>query len=215
MHVTPPPKTTDPLPSSDGASPTDDYSDLGPEAMRRRLAFLVQRLARSERERRVAEEAAVRDSLTGLFNWRAFDEARKRGGAVLLADVSSLHAANNERGQVFGDVVLRRAGSKLLRLAADAGIGSRRCFRLGGDEFAIVCSAPDGRRVLEGIRERLAGLDGRVARIRGGQRALDLWLVAAVADSYGAAARQLVIAKQLRRGDSREGGRPDARPSVS
>lgn len=91
------------------------------------------------------------DSLTGLANRRAWDEAiardcarLARAGAghttsVLICDVDQLKEINDSFGHAMGDVVLREV-AELLRgriRAADL------VARIGGDEFAVLASDSD------------------------------------------------------------------------
>jgi diguanylate cyclase (GGDEF)-like protein len=91
-----------------------------------------------------AREAALRDSLTGLGNHRAFQEtvermvegSRRYGTpfSLVLFDVDEFKRINDSRGHAVGDQLLAELGdliSTTIRLT-DAG------FRVGGDEFAIL-----------------------------------------------------------------------------
>ncbi len=89
------------------------------------------------------------DSLTGLSNRRAWDEAllsecsrSNRDGdsfAVLLCDLDQLKAINDQLGHAVGDVVLRSVAS-VLQANARAG---ERVARIGGDEFAVLALNSD------------------------------------------------------------------------
>lgn len=108
---------------------------------------------------------ALTDTLTGLGNRRALEEAfaslhqrdaSADGGAVLLLDLDGFKAINDELGHATGDEVLRRVGSLIsasLR-ATDSG------FRIGGDEFCIVMPTSTvteagklGQRLARAIRD--------------------------------------------------------------
>lgn len=107
------------------------------------------------RLRRRSEEA-LRDSLTGLYNRRAFDEdlatmsSGRRGAPflLLLADVDELKSVNDgPGGHHAGDRVLREVAAALVAAVR----GGDRAYRLGGDEFAVVLPSGDralGERVL-------------------------------------------------------------------
>lgn len=112
-------------------------------------------------------ERATRDSLTGLGNVAAFQEAlsaiggRRRGRwAVAMADVDGLKAVNDTHGHLAGDQILRdlaEAMNTVLR-AED------RMYRIGGDEFAAIFHDVDeegaaevGRRVCEAAAEVMSG----------------------------------------------------------
>jgi diguanylate cyclase (GGDEF)-like protein len=127
----------------------------------RRQRFQLQRGA--EVERRLARV----DSVTGLANRRAFDEAltveiarAEREGepmSVALVDLDGLKRINDRFGHLEGDRMLAEVGRAL-----ESSIrGVDRCFRWGGDEFAVLLPATDrsagayvlGRAAARVIRE--------------------------------------------------------------
>jgi diguanylate cyclase (GGDEF)-like protein len=82
------------------------------------------------------------DSLTGLGNRRALDEALivlagRRLAAVLL-DLDHFKAFNDRNGHLAGDVALQRVG----RIMRETVRGDDLVFRYGGEEFLIL--VPDG-----------------------------------------------------------------------
>jgi diguanylate cyclase len=110
-----------------------------------------------------------RDSLTGLFNRRAFEERLPvelsrasrydRPLALCLLDLDGFKGVNDRLGHPAGDEVLRAVAEILqqFRLADD-------CFRIGGDEFAILMpettpeeAAIAGERIAQAIREANIG----------------------------------------------------------
>jgi diguanylate cyclase (GGDEF)-like protein len=115
-----------------------------------------------------AREAALRDSLTGLGNHRAFQEAVARmvegarrygtGFALVLFDIDEFKRINDTRGHAVGDQLLAQVGDLIrstIRLT-DAG------FRVGGDEFAILLPHTDAQGAVGLCRRLLArGLDER------------------------------------------------------
>lgn len=120
-----------------------------------------------------AQTLAISDSLTGLANYRRLlsvlhwelDRARRAGKpfSVILLDMDSLKAVNDE----FGHLVGSRA---LCRLASVLRMNSRTidtAARYGGDEFTLVLPEAGGEiaaRVVERIRERLQR-DGEMPRL--------------------------------------------------
>ena len=119
-------------------------------------------------ERQRAHELAREDSLTGLGNRRALEEAlvheaarAARGGetvGVLLIDVDRFKSINDRHGHAAGDACLRSVTDALLRAlrAADS------CFRWGGDEFVVLLPAAD----LAATREAAARAAASVATRR-------------------------------------------------
>jgi diguanylate cyclase (GGDEF)-like protein len=108
------------------------------------------------------------DSLTGLFNRGAFDQAIDRyvelaqaGGhslALLLIDLDHFKRINDTRGHAVGDSVLRAVGDLLSRifLRADDFVA-----RYGGEEFAVLLFIEEPAqvgRLVGGLRQRLRQL---------------------------------------------------------
>ena len=99
-------------------------------------------------------EIASKDSLTGILNYRSFQEAMdreiirsKRYGkefSLISFDVDNLKAINTDYGHPVGDLVLveiSRAVGKIIR-ASDIFV------RCGGDEFSIIMPETDADRAL-------------------------------------------------------------------
>ncbi|MFC4426534.1 7TM diverse intracellular signaling domain-containing protein [Deinococcus navajonensis] len=95
------------------------------------------------------------DSLTGLRNRHAFEQAyRARGSApfvLILIDLDGLKQVNDHQGHTRGDELLRTF-ARLLRTLEDQNI---HAFRLGGDEFILL--APSA--AAEGLQFQLNGLE--------------------------------------------------------
>jgi diguanylate cyclase (GGDEF)-like protein len=105
-----------------------------------------------ERSRQLVDELdrqSREDSLTGVANRRAWDEAigrqwarslRDDGAfAVLLCDVDTLKGVNDRLGHPVGDLVLKEV-AEIFRERIRAG---DLVARLGGDEFAILLPGSD------------------------------------------------------------------------
>lgn len=104
------------------------------------------------------------DSLTGLFNRRAFDDRvsaafakyRKLGGcALILADIDHFKRFNDTFGHPVGDKVLTAVGQALAKFAG------RNVFvaRPGGEEFALIAenmSSADAVRLADLVRLEIA-----------------------------------------------------------
>ncbi|HWU65284.1 MAG TPA: GGDEF domain-containing protein [Ensifer sp.] len=106
------------------------------------------------------------DSLTGLFNRRAFDDRmasafakyRKIGGcALIIADIDHFKRFNDTYGHPVGDRVLTAVGQSLAKFAG------RNIFvaRPGGEEFALIAenmSAEEAGRLAELVRLEVASI---------------------------------------------------------
>ncbi len=115
-----------------------------------------------------AREAALRDSLTGLGNHRAFQEAVARmvegarrygtGFSLVLIDIDEFKRVNDTKGHAVGDQLLAEVGqliSVTIRVADAA-------FRVGGDEFALLLPHTDAEGAIILTRRLLArGLEDR------------------------------------------------------
>ncbi|HZG28031.1 MAG TPA: GGDEF domain-containing protein [Ensifer sp.] len=118
------------------------------------------------------------DSLTGLFNRRAFDDRmasafakyRKLGGcALILADIDHFKRFNDTYGHPVGDKVLTAVGHALAKFAG------RNIFvaRPGGEEFALIAenmSSEEAVRLAELVRQEVASINFEV---KGGGAKID------------------------------------------
>lgn len=81
------------------------------------------------------KEAALKDSLTGLFNRRILDHENERWDCCLYLDLDKFKQVNDTRGHAFGDGVLIEVGKVLNQIALDVeGVAVRE----GGDEFLLL-----------------------------------------------------------------------------
>jgi len=129
------------------------------EAAQERTLVLVGELDRLSRE----------DSLTGVANRRAWDEALKRSCAeaertglplsVLLLDIDRFKEINDEHGHRRGDEVLQQVSECLSgRVRA-----SDLLARVGGDEFAVLCPNTDpgaARHLADHLIDLVAAMPG-------------------------------------------------------
>ncbi|MEN3973023.1 GGDEF domain-containing protein [Sphingomicrobium sp. XHP0235] len=106
---------------------------------------------------RIAELRAIsaRDSMTGLLNRSAFEDAmrsaERQTGTLVLADLDHFKQVNDRYGHAVGDEVL----CEFARRCAAQGIAGR----LGGEEFAIALPSAtlfEARAIAERLREGFA-----------------------------------------------------------
>ena len=130
------------------------------------LAASEQALLRSEGQLREANallsELSIRDSLTGLYNRRRFDEVfdtewrrslrTLRPVALLMIDVDCFKALNDSYGHQRGDECLREIARVL---EAQPRRGHDIVARFGGEEFAVLLpgsDVPGALRIAHNIR---------------------------------------------------------------
>jgi diguanylate cyclase (GGDEF)-like protein len=120
--------------------------------------------SRSELQRmyEAAKADSMRDGLTGLGNFRAFQEELDRQiewfrrykvpVALLVVDIDDLNVLNESEGHAAGDEVLREMGHLIGQTARYAD----RSFRVGGDKFAVLMPHTDAEGALQMGRRLLA-----------------------------------------------------------
>ncbi len=137
------------------------------ELLARMLSTILSHELRMTEAIRAAERArldSMRDSLTGLFNRRGWDqllEVEERRCArygnpatVVVIDLDELKRTNDQLGHKAGDDLLCRAAGAVAACARSADAVAR----VGGDEFAMLCVECDqagGREVVKRLREKL------------------------------------------------------------
>ncbi len=143
-----------------------------PNAYSRRQLNLLQQLAsqitmpvENSRLYAKAEQSARIDGLTGLLNRRSLDELMaseinrhsRYGGvfSLVILDLDSFKAFNDNYGHLAGDEVLRQTGDSIKKVIRNAD----RAFRYGGDELAILLPNTPidaANQVAERIRKKIA-----------------------------------------------------------
>lgn len=90
-------------------------------------------------------ELSYTDALTGLPNRLAYQDYLKQieampentSLAIYSMDVDGLKETNDQRGHIFGDILLREAAACILKTFGDE--NGKNVFRTGGDEFVAIC----------------------------------------------------------------------------
>jgi diguanylate cyclase (GGDEF)-like protein len=113
------------------------------------------------------EHQAQTDSLTGLFNHRAFHERllhalqeasrTHRPVAVLMLDIDDFKRVNDVHGHGVGDEVLQQLAETLRSSVRPQDV----VCRLGGEEFAVIMSSCDGPDAVH-VAERIVARTGQV-----------------------------------------------------
>jgi diguanylate cyclase (GGDEF)-like protein len=117
--------------------------------------------------RETLKSQAIRDSLTGLFNRRYFEEAFDRElrramrstfqVAIVMMDVDYFKKFNDSFGHEAGDLILRELG----RLLQGYIRGGDVACRFGGEEFILMFPESD----LDNAKERACQLSAQIKRI--------------------------------------------------
>jgi diguanylate cyclase len=114
------------------------------------------------------------DSLTGLFNRRAFDQRLeelfrnyRRGGrsfVVALIDIDHFKTINDTHGHQMGDLALQAISNLLKQCLSD----SMMVARFGGEEFAIIMDGPllSAGQQLDAIRRSLTARGLELEKIK-------------------------------------------------
>src|SRR5690606_11095359 len=143
-------------------------------------AWNVERLIRRQfataedldEERRESEASALRDGLTGLWNWQAMDaklaEACRRSaetgrpGDVMIVDLDDYKPVHDEFGHDAGDDVLVTGSRRMqgaLRIGDSVG-------RVGGDEFRVIVEALPDEKLAHELAGRLRASVEAPIRVR-------------------------------------------------
>lgn len=123
-----------------------------------------------------AEEQATTDTLTGLKNRRAMDQAlaaavaQEQHFALMHVDLDFFKAVNDTLGHAAGDFVLQEVAKIMMDETREADIVAR----VGGDEFVILILGTEDTVLLERIAKRIIkrlqtpmDFEGHICRISG------------------------------------------------
>ncbi len=88
----------------------------------------------------------------GIFERFRYGSGSKVKNTLIIIDIDNFNEINENKGRVYGDVLLRRLASAIRKEAPDA-----FSARIGGDEFAIILENTDSRfasQLVKRIRRR-------------------------------------------------------------
>jgi diguanylate cyclase (GGDEF)-like protein/PAS domain S-box-containing protein len=125
------------------------------------------------------KELALKDSHTGLYNFRylesaiesEFDRAKRQAQplSVMMIDLDYFKSINDVYGHPFGDYILKVVAIRLRRIV-------RRydtVIRYGGEEFVIICPGSDrlntvhlAQRIIDEFGKRVLGNDEYSVRVK-------------------------------------------------
>ncbi|MDO4274927.1 MAG: diguanylate cyclase [Eubacteriales bacterium] len=98
-------------------------------------------LVEQKRTRKILEDAARMDGLTGIYNRKAIEEniegslsaGKNSPAALLVIDIDDFKKINDQKGHLFGDYVLQECANSLKESFGSEGL----IGRIGGDEFVV------------------------------------------------------------------------------
>ncbi|HHV61859.1 MAG TPA: diguanylate cyclase [Firmicutes bacterium] len=135
------------------------------EELRKVNEALDRELVELSRLHRITQELAVTDPVTGLYNYRYFQEhltqeieraqRYRRVLSLIMVDIDDFKIYNDTHGHQAGDAVLRAVA----RLIARSVRGTDIVARYGGEEFVVILIETEKKyavEVAEKIRSRIA-----------------------------------------------------------
>ena len=124
------------------------------------------------------EELSIRDSLTGLYNYRhlqscldeEIDRSRRYGHSffILMIDADHFKVVNDTYGHLFGDYVLKEIGELITAELRS----TDRIFRYGGEEFLVIMNEITETEAVKAVDRQMAAIknhtfvyEGREAKV--------------------------------------------------
>jgi diguanylate cyclase (GGDEF)-like protein len=148
--------------------PCFDWAEL--ESLVEGITHLLAASLQSVSTIEALEQMARTDGLTGLANYRAFEETVAREVvrakrynlplSLVLMDVDQLKLVNDRHGHQAGDLLLREVARRIKGAIRETDIAARQ----GGDEFSVILPntpLPAARHVADRIEEAMNGAQVR------------------------------------------------------
>jgi two-component system, cell cycle response regulator len=160
------------------------YFDETRKRTEKEIEVMQQTLVKRQEELWESVRRAETDSLTGLYNRRAYDEkldqafrrVKRQSGehlSLALLDLDFFKQINDQHGHQFGDAYLNKASQAMLEaIRGDVDMA----FRIGGDEFAMLMFANGKvacKRVMEVMRIMNNKVSVGIATLTGGAQRFD------------------------------------------
>ncbi|EKO3390964.1 GGDEF domain-containing protein [Vibrio fluvialis] len=133
------------------------------------LKTASQEITRLKTQLAEVQKDALFDTLSGLYNRRAFDDDisallhAQQPMSIVLLDIDHFKTYNDDFGHLFGDAVIRAIG-KRLHSSCREGITA---YRFGGEEFALIVpnkSLRSARQFSDALRRAIEKLSVRDRR---------------------------------------------------
>ncbi len=155
----------------EAVTPDIGTEEVAPPGSLEQLQAENARLRQAVAELEAYRNLAYRDTLTGLWNRRYFEERLSeelsmgsrdswRRFSLLVLDINDLKRINDLQGHAAGDELIKRAGSFLRSRLREHDV----CCRTGGDEFAVILrelGAPETGQLVARLRTELRVFNGR------------------------------------------------------
>ncbi|MEX8518194.1 MAG: EAL domain-containing protein [Leptothrix sp. (in: b-proteobacteria)] len=202
---------------TDGREITETCLPVAPEGRVIGHLWIYEDITESRRALREIAWLAERDSLTGLYNRRAFEreldrrlqERSRHGGqlALMYLDLDEFKELNDGLGHAAGDAMLTRMAGELSAAVRQ----DEFLARLGGDEFGLI-SWVEGPAAALGMAERVIDTIRRITLVFG-PHTLHLTGSAgvALAPEHGSSAGELSTAADTAMYSAKASGRNAAR----
>ena len=130
---------------------------------------LREQIEQSQEQIETLSKLAQHDSLTGLMNYRTFEERYaelgKHAAWLFVIDLDNFKQINDTYGHLTGNVVLQ----KLSRVLTSALRSDDLVCRMGGDEFVLLCSGLPTQEKAQHLAQRL------LQQVAGCGKEVDAW----------------------------------------